>query len=129
MLSNLLITNKSKVKDALQQPITYSVLLFNDDALEPSHDAILNPTRKKLTKLEEQVIVERILDRDSRGWAFTKKGVEDMANTLLAERGGQVVGKNWVHNFVRRQYGLKTQWSCSYDRQRALTEDPRVISP
>jgi len=75
------------------------------------------------------VIVERILDRDSRGWAFTKKDVEEMANTLLVERGGQVVGRNWVDNFVRRRSGLKTQWSRPYDRQRALTEDSRAISP
>jgi hypothetical protein len=87
------------------------------------------PNSKKLTKIEEDVIVERILDRDSRGWAFTKKGIEEMANTLLAERGGGVVGKNWVDNFIKRQSRLKTQWSRSYDRQRALTEDPRVISP
>lgn len=50
-----------------------------------------------------------------------------MVNTLLAERGEKPVGKNWVDNFVNRTPGLKTQWSRSYDRQRALTEDPRVL--
>lgn len=60
--------------------------------------------------------IEHILDQDSRGWAFTKKGVEEMANTLLTERGGQVVGRDWVDNFAKRQSGLKTQWSRSYNR-------------
>jgi hypothetical protein len=84
------------------------------------------PNSKKLTKIEEDVIVERILDRDSRGWAFTKKGIEEMANTLLAERGGGVVGKNWVDNFIKRQSRLKTQ-SRLADRKRIRSLKIRYV--
>jgi Tc5 transposase DNA-binding domain len=94
---------------------------------QPRRDS--QPKSKKLTKLEEKVLVEHVLERDSRGWALTKKGVEEMANSLLAARSGKPVGKNWVDNFVNRTPEIRTQWSRSYDRQRALTEDPRVISP
>ena len=51
-----------------------------------------------------------------------------MANKLLDERGGKPVGKNWPDNFIKRTPELKTQQSRSYDHQRALTEDSRVIS-
>jgi len=52
-----------------------------------------------------------------------------MGNTILAERGRKPTGKNWVDNFIKRTPDLKTQWSRSCNRQRALTEDPRIISP
>jgi len=87
------------------------------------------PNSKNLTLLEEEVLVRHVLDRDLRGWGLTKKSVEEMANSLLTARRGKLVGKNWVDNFVNRTPEIKTQWSRSYDRQRALTEDPRVISP
>jgi hypothetical protein len=49
------------------------------------------PNSKKLTQLEEQVIVSHILDLDLRGFAPTYAAVRDMADRLLAARGaGQV---------------------------------------
>ncbi|EKG08898.1 hypothetical protein MPH_14164, partial [Macrophomina phaseolina MS6] len=86
------------------------------------------PNCKKLTKFEELAIVEHILDLDSRGFPPTKEAVRDMANKLLDERGGKPVGKNWPDNFIKRTPELKTQQSRSYDHQRALNEDSRVIS-
>jgi hypothetical protein len=84
---------------------------------------------KKLTKLEESVIVQHILDLDSRGFAPNLNAVRDMANKLLVERGASQVGKNWPNNFVKRTDELKTQFNRKYDRQRALCEDPEIISP
>ncbi|TKA33821.1 hypothetical protein B0A49_13677, partial [Cryomyces minteri] len=52
-----------------------------------------------------------------------------MANDLLSERGGKPTGKNWATNFIKRTPELKTRWTRPYDRQRALTEDSKVISP
>jgi hypothetical protein len=51
------------------------------------------PNSKKLTKLEEEALVQRILDLDQRGIGATRAMVQDMANDLLAERGGEPVGK------------------------------------
>jgi hypothetical protein len=44
------------------------------------------PNSKRLTKLEEEAIIQHILDLDSRGFAPTLGAVQDMANKLLTER-------------------------------------------
>jgi hypothetical protein len=85
------------------------------------------PNSKKLTKLEEEVITEHILDLDSRGFAPTLGAVRDMANKLLTERGAGHVGQQWPRNFVKRTESLTTRFNRPYDRQRALCEDPVAI--
>jgi hypothetical protein len=45
------------------------------------------PNSKKLTQLEEEVIVSHILSLDQRGFAPTYAAVRDIANKLLAARG------------------------------------------
>ena len=55
--------------------------------------------------------------------------VRDMANDLLAERDQKPVGHLWVDNFSKRTTEIKLRRSRPYDRQRALNEDLRVISP
>ena len=52
-----------------------------------------------------------------------------MANDLLAERGQRPVGDLWVDKFNKRTTEIKLRRSRPYDRQRALNEDPRIISP
>jgi hypothetical protein len=51
-----------------------------------------------------------------------------MANLLLKSRGGKPVGKHWARRFVDAQPTLKTKLNRPYDYQRALCEDPEVIS-
>ena len=87
------------------------------------------PNSKKLDKLEEEALVQRILELDQRGIGATRDMVRDMANDLLAERGGEPVGKCWVDNFKKRTPEIKLRRSRPYDCQRALNEDPRVITP
>jgi hypothetical protein len=82
-----------------------------------------------LIKLEEEVIIQRILDESLRGLPPSKAAVQDMADKLLRERGGKPVGKNWVDNLVKRTPELITRWSRPYDRQRAACKDPAVIQP
>lgn len=83
---------------------------------------------KKLTALEEEVIIQYILKLDSRGFSPTLSAVRDMANKLLAERDAGQVGNHWPRNFVKRTPRLTTRFNRPYDRQRALCEDPEVIS-
>ncbi|KAF4300733.1 hypothetical protein GTA08_BOTSDO06775 [Botryosphaeria dothidea] len=85
------------------------------------------PNSKKLTKPEEEAIIQHIYDLDSRGFAPTLDAVRDMANKLLAERAAGQVGTHWPRNFVGRTPQLKTQLNRPYDRQRALCEDPKVL--
>ena len=49
---------------------------------------------KKLTKLEEEVIVSYILDLDSRGFSPRNADLEDMANCLLENYWAKRVRKN-----------------------------------
>ena len=87
------------------------------------------PNLKSLTKLEEEVIVQRILDENLRGLPPSKLHVRDMADRLLRERGGNPTGKNWVDRFIKRTPELRTRWSRLYDHQRAVCEDPATIRP
>ncbi|KAJ0129784.1 Early endosome antigen 1 [Fusarium oxysporum f. sp. albedinis] len=85
------------------------------------------PKSRRLSNLEEQIIVEFILDLDSRGFPSRLRFVEEMANSLLADRNASPVGKRWAHNFVKRQPELKTRLFRRYDYQRAKCEDPTII--
>src|SRR4030081_705087 len=78
-------------------------------------------------ELEESVIVQHILDLDSRRFPPRLSGVEDMANRMLADRSAGKVGKNWASTFVKRHLELRTRFSRKYDYQRALCEDPELI--
>jgi DDE superfamily endonuclease/helix-turn-helix, Psq domain len=86
------------------------------------------PNSSKLTNLEEKVIIERIIDLDSRSCAPRINGVGAMANLLLATRGGKPVGINWPYRFIARHEELKTRQFRRYDYKRALCEDPDAIN-
>ena len=51
------------------------------------------PNCSKLDYTEEEVLCRHILDLDARGFPPDLAGVEDMANLILASRGGKRVGK------------------------------------
>ena len=86
------------------------------------------PNSLKLTKTEEQVLVEYILDLDSRGFPPRLAAVRDMADSLLAARSAGKVGKNWPNTFVQRTPELEVKFNRKYDYQRALCEDSGIIS-
>ena len=85
------------------------------------------PNSRKLTRLEEDTILEYIVDLDARLYPPRLAGVAEMANRLLAERGAPPVGKRWASNFVKRQPDLRTRFLRRYDYQRAQCEDPDAI--
>ena len=65
------------------------------------------PNLKRLTKVEEEVIVAHILELDSRGFAPTLSAVRDIADQLLTARGAGNVSIKWPNNFVKRQPDLR----------------------
>ena len=65
------------------------------------------PNSKRLTKLEEEAILDRVLDLSLRSVPLTKALVRDIADRLLEERGRKPVGKHRVDNFVKRTPELK----------------------
>lgn len=82
------------------------------------------PGLQKLTELEEEVIVQYVLDLDSRGFPPRIEDVREMADHILATRTKRRVGKQWPYRFVQRRKELRTRFSRTYDFQRALLEDP-----
>ncbi|SCO91185.1 related to transposase [Fusarium oxysporum] len=72
---------------------------------------------RKLSKLEEETVLQNTLDLDSRGLPCRISLIEDMANRLLADRNAPPVGKRWAINFINRQPELKSRY------QRRLVEN------
>jgi hypothetical protein len=93
--------------------------------IPPRRDISANS--RKLTDLEEIVLVERILELHSKGYPPRLCIVEDMVNRIIELRDGKRVGSRWAANFVRRQPELRTRFQRKYDYQRAKCEDPAVI--
>jgi hypothetical protein len=86
------------------------------------------PNSAKLTALEEKVIIERILDLDSRSCSPRIKDVGAMADLILAARDAKPTGKLWAARFIARHPELKTRQFRRYDYKRALCEDPDAIN-
>jgi hypothetical protein len=105
--------------------VNYRTLQRRHNGIQSRRDWI--PKSRKLSDLEEQIIVQFILDLDSRGFPSRLRFVEEIANSLLADRNALPVGKRWAHNFIKRQPELKTRLFRRYDYQRAKCEDPTII--
>ncbi|ELQ40400.1 hypothetical protein OOU_Y34scaffold00443g1 [Pyricularia oryzae Y34] len=86
------------------------------------------PGVQKLTKSEEDVIVQYILDLDCRGFPPQIADVAAMAGHILAARDASPAGTRWANRFVKRRTELKTRFSRAYDFQRALCEDPDALN-
>lgn len=86
------------------------------------------PVAQSLTEIEEDVIVQNILDLNSRGFSPSVAGVRGMADYIFASRGAPRVGKQWPYRFSRRRDELRARFSRTYDFQRALCEDFELIS-
>ena len=90
----------------------------------------ISANSRKLTDSEEKVIIQYIIDLDSRAFPPRISDVGDMANLLLAQRDASDpctpirVGVNWATNFIKRQPLLRTRLNRRIDYQRVHCEDP-----
>jgi len=119
----------SQIRAVSRAAATYNVVestLRNRRAGKPARRDC-QPNSKKLTTLEEEVVVRNILHLDQRGFAPTYAAVRDIADSLLAQRSAGRVGVHWPRNFVKRTDSLTTCFNRAYDRQRALCEDPVLV--
>src|SRR6478609_9261687 len=105
--------------------VNYWKLRRRQNGIQSRRESI--PNSRKLSDIEEETIVQFILDLDSRGFPSRLRFVEEMANSLLADRDASPVGKRWAYNFVKQQPELKTRLFRRYDYQRAKCEDPTII--
>lgn len=67
-----------------------------------------HPNTSRLKRDEEDTIIQYIKKLDTRGFASTLSYVREMANQLLAARGGHQVGEKWARNLVKRKPAIKS---------------------
>lgn len=87
----------------------------------------ISANSRSLTNLEETVILQRILDLDSRGFQPRQSDIREMADSLRTNRDASRVGPRWAENFVKRHPELKMAFRRQIDYQRAKCEDPDII--
>ena len=87
----------------------------------------MSANSKKLTDLEELVILRRVLDLDSRGFQPRQSDIQEMADRLRTDRDASRVGPRWAENFVKRHPELTMAFRRQIDYQRAKCEDPKVV--
>jgi len=85
------------------------------------------PTNKKLSLIEEEVIIENVLKLDSQGLSPSISLVREMADSICKARGALPVGVNWPNNFIKRTPRLQVKLGRTYECQRKLCEDPQII--
>ncbi|KFY88377.1 hypothetical protein V500_06376 [Pseudogymnoascus sp. VKM F-4518 (FW-2643)] len=105
--------------------VPHTTLLRRRDGKKSRCDISANS--RKLTNLEESVILRRILDLDSRGFQPRQSDIQEMADCLCTDRNASRVGPRWVENFVKRHPELTMAFRRQIDYQRAKCEDPKVV--
>lgn len=92
-------------------------------------------TQHKLLPTEEKALLQWVLSMGERGFPPRISIVRQMAAILLSARTERTVdtssiniGQNWVRRFINRHNELQSKYTRKYDYQRALCEDPKVIT-
>lgn len=86
--------------------------------------------QQRLTEPEEKAIVKFCFEMDDRGFPPRLDHVKDMALNLEQNRIGKEpgpMGKNWISRFLNRHPALASKYSTLLERQRAYSNDPRLI--
>ncbi|CEL10571.1 hypothetical protein ASPCAL13688 [Aspergillus calidoustus] len=85
----------------------------------------------RLSKTQEETLIQWIISRDTRGVAPRPSHVQQMANIILQQDSPtppKPIGKNWVTEFIKRHDSIKSRFARRYNYSRALCEDPKVIN-
>jgi hypothetical protein len=96
--------------------------------VKPASTRVIHHNASELQRHEEDTIVQYIRKLDDRGFAPTLSYVQEMANQLLAARGGSQTGDKWAYRFIRRRAEIKSQVSRPRDHRRVLCSNPAIIS-
>ena len=97
---------KSQITSVRKAALLYDVprSTLQDRLNSIKHRVSANRTKRKLTKTEEETLLQWILTMDKRGAPLRPTTVRNMADLLLADRDAlkppPTVGINWVRNFV-----------------------------
>ena len=73
------------------------------------------PTNKRLSDIEEEVIVRDILKLDAQGLSPSISLVKEMADTICKARGAPPIRVNWPNTFVKRTLRLQVKLGRTYE--------------
>lgn len=85
------------------------------------------PPKQRLTLAEEEALLQRVLDLDSRGYPLKLESLQVLASAITQDRSADPVGVKWLYNFIQRTPELRTRITRSLNYRRALSEDPKLI--
>ena len=89
---------------------------------------------RKLLPTEEEALFQWVISMGERGFPPRISAVRKMADILLSTRTeslantSPIVSENWVRKFINRHEQLQSKYTRKYDYQRALCEDPKIMS-
>jgi hypothetical protein len=83
------------------------------------------PTNKKLTNIEEEMLLRNILKLDTQGLSPTVSLVRAMADTICKARGASCVGVKWTKNFIGGTPSLNIGFG-GHMSVRRFREDPEI---
>ena len=90
-----------------------------------------NALKQKLSKAEEQVLVQFIQESADCGFPMSHKTITFYANSICQSRlgdGCEPVGESWTFRFLdRHEDKLQTHWSKPLNTQRARALNPDVV--
>jgi hypothetical protein len=90
-----------------------------------------NASKQKISKVEENVLVQFIKESADRGFPMSHKTIAFHANAILQSHlgdGYEPVGESWIFRFLdRHEDELQTHWSKPLDMQRARALNPEVV--
>ena len=88
-----------------------------------------HPNSSRLTRHEVDTIIQYTRKLEARIFVPTLSYVREMADQLLAARGGGLAGEKWARNLIRRKPELNAHVTRQRDHQRVLCSDLAIISP
>jgi hypothetical protein len=112
-------------KAAIQYNIPFSTLRRRMNGSQSKENWV--PPKQRLTPAEEEALLQRVLDLDSRGYPLKLESLQVLASAITQDRGADPVGVKWSYNFIQRTPELRTRITRSLNYRRALGEDPKLI--
>ena len=86
-------------------------------------------SQQKLSPEEETALHDWILRLQAWGWPARVEQVRKMAQELLTTKGDtKLLGKNWTQKFLSRYKDIRTKNIPPLDKERALAQDPTILS-
>ena len=73
------------------------------------------PKNKRLSTIEEEVIVKNVLKLDAQGLSPTIAIVKEMADSICKARGASPVRVNWPNTFINRTPRLQVKLGRTYE--------------